>query len=66
MAPFRWPKPEHDVALCKEVVAERPNRPEDWEVIASNLSTIFSTNENKVSFRGRGCREHLDLLLKKF
>ncbi|XP_028394488.1 uncharacterized protein LOC114518681 [Dendronephthya gigantea] len=66
MPPFRWPKVEHDLALCKEVVAERPVRPEDWEIIASSLSVIFSTTESQVHLKGRSCREHLDLLVKKF
>ena len=46
MSPFRWPKVEHNIALCKEVVAERPMRPEDWEIIASSRSVIFPTTEN--------------------
>ena len=66
MAPFRWPKVEHDIALCKEIIAVRPKRPEEWESVASSLSVVFSTDEIPVCLRGRACREHLDLLIKKF
>ena len=66
MSPFRWPKFEHDIALCKEVIALRPKRAEEWDTLALALSVIFSTGDNMVSLKGRACREHLDLLLKKF
>ena len=67
MSPFRWPKLEHDIALlCKEVIAFRPKRAEKWDTLALALSVIFSTEDNTVSLKGRACREHLDLLLKKF
>lgn len=66
MSPFRWPKVEHDIALCKEVIASRPKKAEEWETIATVLSDIFSTDEVPVVLKARACREHLDLLLKKF
>ena len=66
MSPFRWPKLEHDIALCKEVIALRPKIAEEWDTLALALSVIFSTGDNMVSLKGRACWEHLDLLLKKF
>ena len=64
MAPFPYPKVEHDVALCKQVIAERPVKPDDWEIVSSTLFVVFSTKENQVRLKGRSCREHLDLLIK--
>ncbi len=58
---FRWPKLVHDIALLKEVVAERPMKAETWDSVADTLSVLFG-----VIVSGRGCREHLDLLVKKF
>ena len=66
MAPFRWPKMEHDIALCKEVIHRRPAKADDWEDIALSLSSLFSTEINQVQLKGRGCRERSDLLVKKY
>ena len=66
MAPFRWPELWHDVALATEVAARRPTRPQDWDEIAQALSEAFSTQEKPVQLKGRGCRERMDLLLKKY
>ena len=65
MAPFRWPKVEYDIALCKEVIDRPPAKAEDWEDIAVSLSSLFSTENNQVQLKGRGCREGSDLLVKK-
>ena len=48
MAPFRWPLPLNDVMLATEVAARKPTCATEWDVIASILSTVFSTNERKV------------------
>lgn len=55
MSPFRWPKVEHDIALCKEVIALRPKRAELWDTLALALSVIFSTEDNTGSLKGRAC-----------
>ena len=59
MAPFRWPNVSYDILLCKEVLAQRPWSPVEWESVAETLSEIFSTE-------GRGCRERVDRLLIKY
>jgi len=63
MAPFRWPKIEYDIALCKEAIDVRPSKHEDWEQLANKLTGLFGLEE---PLKGRGCREHLELLIKKF
>lgn len=60
MAPFRWPKVEHDLALVKEYTESRPSKPDEWDEVAKRLSVVFQSE-----VKGRGCREHLDLLIKK-
>lgn len=64
--PFRWPKVEQDIALCKEIVNRRPVKGEDWDDIAVSLSTLFTTEQNEIQLKGRGCRERSDLLVKKY
>ena len=66
MAPFRRPKVENDIALLKEIVARRPSKADEWEDIAEFLSSLFSTDNNPVVLKGRGCRERSELLMKKF
>lgn len=66
MAPFRWPKVENDIALLKEIVARRPSKADEWEDNAEFLSSLFSTDNNPVVLKGRGCRERSELLMKKF
>ena len=66
MAPFRWPKVENDIALLKEIVTRRPSKADEWEDIAEFLSSLFSTDNNPVVLKGRGCRERSELLIKKF
>ena len=63
---FRWPDLVHDIALVKEIVANRPTKPLYWEAIAVTLSSAFSTTEKLVELKGRGCRERLDLIIEKF
>ena len=65
MAPFRWPNSTHDIALATEVVANWPQRPEDWNKVAATLSMHFSTEEKPVQLTGRACRDRLTLLLTK-
>ena len=45
MAPFRWPTIDKDMKLAVEVVANRPEKPAEWEAIATRLSTAFSSEE---------------------
>ena len=60
MAPFRWPKVEHDLALVKEYIEIRPDKPDEWHELAKRPSDTFQCD-----VKGRRCREHLDLLVKK-
>ena len=64
MPGFRW-EVNHDIALALEVVSKRPQKPADWINLAEALGKSFST-ENPVQLKGRGCKERLDLLLKKY
>ena len=57
MAPFRWQKIEHDLALVKEYTESRPSKPDEWDEVAKRLSVVFQSE-----VKGR---EHLDLLIKK-
>lgn len=67
MPSFRWPLLYHDIALAREVFSSRPDKPHDWELIAANLSAYFSRRDGKaVSVKGRGCKDRLELLLKKY
>ena len=59
MALFRWPKVEHDLALVKEYTESRPSKPDELDEVAKRLSVVFQSE-----VKGRGCREHLDLLIK--
>ena len=61
-----WPFPLNDVIPATEVVARKPTCATKWDVIASILSTVFSTNERKVVLTGRACRERLNCLLNKY
>ena len=65
MPGFRW-EMVHDLALAKEVAARRPEKPVDWIEITDILNTTFSTEEKPVLLKGRGCKDRLDLLLKKY
>ena len=66
MPSFRWPDVDNDISLAKEVISRRPNKPSDWESIACTLSQLFSTEEKPVALKGRGCRERMELLIKKY
>ncbi len=67
MSPFRWPMLQHDIDLAKEVVGNRPEKPCDWDNIASRLNPVFSLTIGKpVELKGRSCRERLERLLKKY
>ena len=62
MPGFRWDI-SHDIALCVEVVKSRPQKPAEWEQLASTLNTQFLAATKDV--KARGCKERLQLLLKK-
>ena len=66
MPNFRWPLLFNDLSLVKEVLSLRPNKPADWESIATKLSTLFSTDNKPVFLKGRACKDRLELLLKKY
>lgn len=61
--PFRWPKVENDLYLCKEVIGKKPESPDEWDEIATTLSQLFGPD---VNLKGRGCRERFELLSKKY
>ena len=67
MPNFRWPLVYHDISISKQVYSTHPKKSSDWEVIAAKLSALFSTRDDKIiSLKGRGCRERIDLLIKKY
>ena len=66
MAPFRWPNSTHDIALATEVVANRPQRSQDWDKVAATLSKHFSTDDKPVQLTGRACKDRLNLLVLKY
>ena len=43
MAPFPWPKVDQGIALCKEIIAWRPMKADDWEDITEFLCNLFTT-----------------------
>ena len=55
-----------DVALGTEVVFARLLTATDWDEIATTLSAALATPQREVDRKGWGCREHLDLLIKKY
>ena len=63
---FRWPIVSNDVMLAREVAAQRPSKPADWDDIATVLSSAFSTPSKTVQLKGRGCRERMDRLIAKY
>lgn len=65
MSPFRWPEPKYDLALAREVAANNPIKPADWSLIAERLSTAFSSEDNVIELKGRGCRERMERLQEK-
>ena len=38
----------------------------DWEEIAVTLNAAFSSDDKPVQLKARGCRERMELLLKKY
>ena len=67
MCPFRWPVVQNDIDLAKEVVANNPEKPCDWDAVAIGLQSLFSRTVGKpVEIKGRSCRERMERLLKKY
>ena len=66
MAPFRWPEARPELALAKEVAQHNPEKPDEWEAVASRLGEAFSTDSCTVELKGRGCREKMDRILTKY
>ena len=48
------------------MVSTRPTKPGDWEEVATALNAAFSTPQKEVRLKGRGCRERMELLVKKY
>ena len=66
MPNFRWPLLQHDISLAKEVVSRRPEKTNDWDMIAKELSKNFSMPDKPVVLKGRACKDRLELLVKKY
>ena len=66
MAPFRWPNTVHNIVLAMEYTANRPQKPQDWDVIDDTLSKNFSTMDKQVKLKGRACKDQLLLLITKY
>ena len=66
MPQFRWPELVHDISLAREVAGRRPSNSADWEAIADLLSSMFTTPSRPVALKGRGCKDRMDRLIKKF
>ena len=52
--------------MCIKVTKQRPKKPADWDEIPTTLNAQFLTKEKNMQLKGRGCRQHLVLLLKKY
>ena len=65
MPGIRW-EVRHDLALASEVVSRRPQKPSDWIELAEALNNLFTNEEKPLLVKGRGCRDRIDLLLKKY
>ena len=62
---FRW-EVNHNIAVASEVVSKRPQKPANWIDLVEVLSKSFSTEDKPVQLKGRGCKERMDLLIKKY
>lgn len=66
MPGFRWSL-NHDLALCAEVCNSRPGKSlAEWLSVADTLNKQFSTASKDIALKGRGCKERIALLVKKF
>ena len=66
MPGFRWDV-THDISLCVEVCKIRPDKATQWSEVADNLNGLFgNTSAKAIVLKGRGCKERLSLLLKKY
>ena len=52
--------------MCAEVCRVRPQKLLEWLEVAEALNDTFSTESNEVHLKGRGCKERLHLLSKKY
>ena len=48
------------------MTANKPEKPAEWEAIATRLSMVFSSEEKTVHLKGRGCKNRMELLLAKY
>lgn len=51
MAPIRWLKVVDDIALCKEIIAQCPIKPEQWEEVVAALSILFTSENSPVQLK---------------
>ena len=65
MPGFRW-EVNHNIVLASEVDSKRPQNPANWIDLAEALSKSFSTEEEPMQLKGRGCKERMDMLLQKY
>ena len=65
MPGFRY-EMNYDLSLATAIASASPSKPAEWDVIAAKLSEQFSSKDNHASMKDRGCRERLELLLKKY
>ena len=66
MTPFRSSTISNDIMLATDVAVRKPKSPADWKIIAGILSQAFSSDDKRVDFTGRACRERLERLINKF
>ena len=60
MAPFCWPKVEHDIALYKEIIDRHPMKGDDWEDIVVSLSSLFTMGNKQMQLKEEGCCKQSD------
>ena len=56
----------NDIMLATEVASKKPKTPAQWDEIAVELSTCFTTENKVVNMTGRGCRDRLNRLINKY
>ena len=59
---FKWDT-ESNILLCREVVAHRPQNPQQWGKVAGVISSHIKKKNPGVDITPRNCREHTNLLM---
>ena len=62
---FRWDL-EEDKELCVEVCKVRPEKSIQWLDVSESLNKQFTSTSRDVQHMGKGCKERLFLLIKKY